>query len=331
MADGVLIVRWPLGGTPLDSGFRADDPRRQADFDRRRARAADRRPAAGESSRSTRITEHQRSTLMTGTPQRPALLVLEDGRTYTGGALRRHRRGLRRGRVQHRDDRLPGDADRPVVPPSGGGGHRAADRQHRLGRRRRDPAPGTGRTTLGQRVAGDLGGRATSSATWRRGRPTTGRHVIPAGGDGTSRGGGDLGGRHPRADPAPADRRGDALRHLLRRRAAGDEVRRSTGRMRDRPRSRGAAADGRRRPDRRRHHRRGLRRAGGRRGDLLGRRDRPRDQGEHPADAGRARHPHPCAAGDARPSSEIRGARRRRGLPVQRAGRPGHRRCASSS
>jgi len=32
MADGVLIVRWLLGGTPLDSGFRANDSVAQADF-----------------------------------------------------------------------------------------------------------------------------------------------------------------------------------------------------------------------------------------------------------------------------------------------------------
>ena len=36
--------------------------------------------------------------------------------------------------------------------------------------------------------------------------------------------------------------------------------------------------------------------ARGGRGDLLGRRDRPGHQGQHPADAGRARHPHPRAA-----------------------------------
>jgi hypothetical protein len=32
MADGVLIVRWSLGGTMLDSGFRANDTAAQADF-----------------------------------------------------------------------------------------------------------------------------------------------------------------------------------------------------------------------------------------------------------------------------------------------------------
>ena len=51
--------------------------------------------------------------------------------------LRRRGRDLRRGGLQHRHDRLPGDADRPVVPPPGRGDDRAAHRQHR--RQRRGP------------------------------------------------------------------------------------------------------------------------------------------------------------------------------------------------
>jgi hypothetical protein len=31
-ADGIVIVRWRLGGVALDSGFRADDPDRQLDW-----------------------------------------------------------------------------------------------------------------------------------------------------------------------------------------------------------------------------------------------------------------------------------------------------------
>jgi hypothetical protein len=31
-ADGIVIVRWSLGGVALDSGFRADDPDRQLDW-----------------------------------------------------------------------------------------------------------------------------------------------------------------------------------------------------------------------------------------------------------------------------------------------------------
>src|SRR5207302_974521 len=51
--------------------------------------------------------------------------------------VRRRRRGVRRGGVQHRHDRLPGDAHRSVVPPAGRRADRAAHRQHR--RQRRGP------------------------------------------------------------------------------------------------------------------------------------------------------------------------------------------------
>ena len=44
-----------------------------------------------------------------------AILVLEDGRTFRGEAYGAARRDVRRGRVQHRHDRLPGDADRSVA------------------------------------------------------------------------------------------------------------------------------------------------------------------------------------------------------------------------
>ena len=45
----------------------------------------------------------------------PAVLVLEDGTRYVGPRLRRPRAHPRRGRLRDRDDRLPGDPDRPVV------------------------------------------------------------------------------------------------------------------------------------------------------------------------------------------------------------------------
>ena len=45
----------------------------------------------------------------------PALLALEDGTVFRGTGVRRGGGGVRRGRVQHRDVRLPGGADRPVV------------------------------------------------------------------------------------------------------------------------------------------------------------------------------------------------------------------------
>ena len=93
--------------------------------------------------------------------RRPAVLVLEDGRTVP----RRRRSGrvgetVRRGGLQHRHDRLPGDADRPVLPPPDRGDDRAAHRQHR-GRTTRTPS------------RGGSGWPATWSAT-RPGSPRTG-------------------------------------------------------------------------------------------------------------------------------------------------------------
>ena len=79
--------------------------------------------------------------------RRPRVLVLEDGRVFHGDAVRRDRRDVRRGGVLHRDDRLPGDAHRPVVPPPGRGDDRPARRQHRHERR----GPGVAQD-LGQRV-----------------------------------------------------------------------------------------------------------------------------------------------------------------------------------
>ncbi len=116
--------------------------------------------------------------------------------------LRRRGRDVRRGGVLHRHDRLPGDADRPVVPPPGRGDDRAAHRQHRHERR----GPG---------VVADLGRRL------RRARPRPGPVELAlargprrrAARPGRRR---DHRHRHPRADPAPARARRDAGRHLHR-------------------------------------------------------------------------------------------------------------------
>ena len=88
------------------------------------------------------------------------MLVLEDGTTLRGDGVRRRRRDVRRDGLQHRDDRLPGDADRPVVLRPDRGDDRAAHRQHR--RQRRGPGDRTG---------------SGSAATWsasRRGSPRAG-------------------------------------------------------------------------------------------------------------------------------------------------------------
>ena len=75
-----------------------------------------------------------------GRMTRAALLVLEDGRTFHGESYGADGGNLRRGGVQHRHDRLPGDADGPVVPPPGSGHDRSPHRQHRRQRRRRRAA-----------------------------------------------------------------------------------------------------------------------------------------------------------------------------------------------
>ena len=97
----------------------------------------------------SRTVRHRSTSTSTATP---AVLVLEDGRTFRGeayGAVGADRRG---GGLLHRDDRLPGDAHRPELPPPGGRDDRAARRQHRDQRR-------------GRRVPQDLGRRL------RRARP----------------------------------------------------------------------------------------------------------------------------------------------------------------
>ena len=77
----------------------------------------------------------------------PALLALEDGTVFRGFGFGARRRRRRRGRVQHRDHRLPGGADRPVVPRADRHHDRARDRQ-----RRRQP----GRLRVGAAVVRGL-------------------------------------------------------------------------------------------------------------------------------------------------------------------------------
>ena len=119
--------------------------------------------------------------------------------------VRRRRRDVRRGGLLHRDDRLPGDADRPVLPPAGRRDDRAAHRQHRRQRRGRRVRP-----HLGERLR-----RARPGPARRRpgGRGATLDDELAAQGVvGISRR------RHPGADPAPARARRDAGRRLRRRR-----------------------------------------------------------------------------------------------------------------
>ncbi len=66
-----------------------------------------------------------------------AMLVLEDGRTFHGEAYGSVGETFGEAVFTTGDDRLPGDADRPVVPPAGRGADRAAHRQHRRQRRGR--------------------------------------------------------------------------------------------------------------------------------------------------------------------------------------------------
>ena len=99
--------------------------------------------------------------------------------------------------------------------------------------------------------------------------------------------------RHPRPDPAPARARRDAGRHLHAPRPTREALLGAGAR---------AGRDGRREPGRRGLHRRAVRRPGASaRSGFTRRRARPRHQGEHPADDGRARHRDPRAAGHRHP------------------------------
>ena len=124
---------------------------------------------------------------------RGASLALADGTVFRGRRVRRRRRGGRRGRLQHRDDRLPGDPHRSVVP--------RADRRDDLSRdrqRRREPR--------GRRVAAAVRARLRRARVLAPRRATGAReqslgdylraHGIP----------GIAGHRHARAGPPPARR-----------------------------------------------------------------------------------------------------------------------------
>ena len=64
-------------------------------------------------------------------PGRPAVLALADGTVFRRPLDRRRRPRGRRGRVQHGDDRLPGDPDRSVVRRADRHAHVSAHRQRR--------------------------------------------------------------------------------------------------------------------------------------------------------------------------------------------------------
>ena len=151
--------------TAADRGRRAGQPdarRPDGRADRRRRRTGEqepqhavRRPDPARHGR--RHVPARRATVLTvarsGSSGMSAAPARPGGRPHVPRrGLRRRRRDLRRGRLRHRDDRLPGDADRPVLPPPGRRADRAAHRQHRRQRR-------------GRRVAPKPGSPATSCAT----------------------------------------------------------------------------------------------------------------------------------------------------------------------
>ena len=99
-----------------------------------------------------RMSERQRVMVQAGKPhEKQALLVLEDGRTFRGEAYGAVGEAFGEAVFSHRHDRLPGDADRPVLPPAGRRADRAADRQYRRERRGRRVRPDLGRRVRGAR------------------------------------------------------------------------------------------------------------------------------------------------------------------------------------
>lgn len=219
-----------------------------------------------------------------------------------GRGVRRRRRDVRRGGVLHRHDRLPGDADRPVVLRPGRGDDRAAHRQHRGERPRLRVVGNPGRRlrrTRPEPAVVELAGGA---------RP--GRRARPGGHRGHQRRG------HPRAHPPPARAWRDALRHLQPVRRPG----RAAGQGAGEPR------DGRCRPRPRGEHPRAVRRRPGRRGaPLSGRGPGPGDQAQHTVVDGRPRlrGTRPAGEGDRRRPA---GRRAGRGVLLQRPRRPRDRR-----
>ncbi len=228
--------------------------------------------------------------------------------------LRRRRRDLRRGGLQHRHDRLPGDPHRPVLPPPGRRDDRPARRQHR--RQRRGPRVRRASGSPGTSCATPPGCRAAGARSARLDDELVAQGVVGISGIDTraltrhlrERGAMRVGISSTETDP-PRCWRGCGLRRDGRRRAEQRGL--------DRPR-----------PTSCRRSRRVGREA------LHRRRPRPRHQDDDAAPDGRARHRGARAAGhrDAR-----RRARRRRGprraVLLQRPRRPGRhdppgRRCS---
>ena len=93
-----------------------------------------------------------------------------------------------------RDDRLPGDADRPELPPPDRGGHGPAHRQHRVERRGRRVGAHPGRRLRRPRPGPPAVQLALDGATSARSSPRQG--VVGLAGD-----------RHPRRSPGACARR----------------------------------------------------------------------------------------------------------------------------
>ena len=147
----------------------------------------------------------EQRTLMRNEPE-PAYLVLEDGAVYEGEAFGAAGVLLWRGRLQYVDDRVPGDADGPVVRRTDRRAHLPPDRQLRGSTRGTRVEPDTG---LGVRGARALPPPQPCYEHFDAGRV----HAFP-GGDRSERR------RHPRRHAAAAepgrhdgsDRRGRAAR-----------------------------------------------------------------------------------------------------------------------
>ena len=134
----------------------------------------------------------------------PALLVLEDGRTFRGEAYGAVGRDLRRGGLHHRHDRLPGDADRPVATTARSSCMTAP---HIGNTGVNDEDAESGRIWVAGYVVRDPARRPSSTGGHRR---TLDDELAGAGRRRHQRH------RHPRADPAPARARRDAGRRLQR-------------------------------------------------------------------------------------------------------------------
>ena len=222
------------------------------------------------------------------------------------------RADLRRGRLRHRHDRLPGDADRPVVPPAGRRHDRAAHRQHRRQRR-------------GHRVARASGSPATSCATprgvpsnWRVAARARRRAASTQGVVGIS--GIDTRARHP----APARARRDAGRRSSRAPTPLSDGEQLADVVRAAPRWPAPTSP----PRSPRRSRTSCPRSGSERFTVAA-----LDLGIKamtPRRPGRARHRGARAAGDRPPLGDVLATGRRRRVLLQRPGRPGGLRPARS-